>query len=156
MLRPATFSIISQQVEDTLSPYHTKAGREIERVETGVVSAQEMFEHAKSENNLWTWALRGIGVLVMAIGFAMVVGPFTTLIDVIPFLGDIVGAGVGFAAAILAGAVSLVVIAVAWFVVRPILTIALIAAAIGALILGRNFAAKRKQNVIATAAPSAG
>lgn len=155
VLRPATFSIISQQVGDTLSPYHTKAGREFERVESGVVSAEEMFAHAKSENNLWTWALRGIGVLVMGIGFGMIVGPFTTLMDVIPFLGDIVGAGVGFAAFILAGVVSLVVIAVAWFVVRPILTFVLIAAAAGALIFGRNFAAKRKQATLTTQATGA-
>jgi hypothetical protein len=149
VLRPATFSVISQQVVDTLSPYHTKANREIERVESGVVSAEEMFAHAKSENNLWTWVLRGIGVLVMTIGFGMILGPFTTLLDVIPFLGGIVGAGIGFVGFVLAGVVSLVVIAVAWFVVRPVLSIALIAAAVGTLIFGGRFAAKRKQATLA-------
>jgi hypothetical protein len=144
VLKPAPFSILARQTAGTLDAYPTKAGREIQRVESGNVPAAEMFQHAEKENSMITWGLRLGGTLLMAIGSGLILSPISTLADVIPILGDIVGMGTFIAALIIAVLVSLVVIAVAWFAVRPALSVVLIAAAIGAVILCKRMAKERK------------
>jgi hypothetical protein len=147
MLPPGPFSILAQQQGETLAPYPTMAGREIERVENGLVSAALMFQHAHSENNLLTWLLRGAGGLAMALGFRMVLSPISTLGSAIPIFGRILQTGVGFVATILAAAGSLVTIAVAWVAVRPAFGITLVVLAVGALFLPRLLRARRDPSV---------
>jgi len=130
-LKPAIFSILAQQQAGSLSPYQTKAGREIERVESGNLSAAVMFQHAESENTVITWALRFAGFIVMLIGFSLLLNPLKILADVVPFIGSIVGFGTGFISLILAFVGSLVVIAVAWLAVRPVLGGSLMLIALG-------------------------
>ena len=137
VLKPATFSIIARQTGETLDPFPTKAGREIERVESGSVAADAMFQHAESENAMLTWGIRLGGTLLMAIGIGLILSPLSTIASVIPIFGDIMGAGNAFAAIVLATVGSFVVIAVAWFAVRPVLAWMLIAAAIGVFVLGK-------------------
>lgn len=144
VLKPAAFSILARQTAGTLEAYPTKAGRDIARVESGKVPAAEMFEHAAKENSMVTWAVRLGGTLLMAFGIGLILSPISTLAGVIPFLGDIVGMGTSIAALIIAALVSLVVIAVAWFVVRPVLSVVLVAVAIGAVILSKHMAKERK------------
>jgi hypothetical protein len=134
--QPATFSILAQQTAGTLGPYTTHAGREIERVESGSLSAAVMFQHAQSENTVLTWILRGVGFVLMWIGFACALSPLKVLADVVPFVGGIVGFGTGLLAALLGFAGSLIVIAVAWLAARPILGGALLILAVAALIHG--------------------
>ena len=95
VLKPATFSILAQQTADTLAPFPTKAGREIERVESGAMSADLMFQHAESENRFLTWILRGVGFFLMFLGGSMLLKPLSVVADFIPFLGNIVGVGTG-------------------------------------------------------------
>ena len=141
VLKPATFSILARQTGQTLDAFPTKAGREIERVESGNVSAAAMFQHAKSENSVLTWVIRVGGTLLMALGLGLILSPLATVADVLPLLGDLVGLGVSVAALLLAIMISAVVIAVAWFAVRPLLSLALVAA-----VLGVWFAVKRSAN----------
>lgn len=142
-LKPARFSILARQTANTLDTYPTKAGREIERVESGDVTAAQMFDHAKSENTLLTWGLRLLGLILMTLGISLILSPIATLADVIPLLGDIVGMGTGIAALIMASFISLVVVAVSWFAVRPWLSVALVAVAIGAVIVGKRMGASQ-------------
>ncbi|MEI7954239.1 MAG: TMEM43 family protein [Verrucomicrobiota bacterium] len=135
VLAPAVWSVIASQIGDTLEPFQPKDGPAIERVEPGTVSAEVMFKHAASENSMLTWGLRLGGFVLMALGLGLIVSPLSVFADVIPFLGDVVGAGVGFAAILLAFVGSITVIAVAWFAVRPLLTIALALVAAAALIM---------------------
>ena len=150
-LKPATFSILARQTGETLDPFPTKAGREIERVESGSVPAGAMFQHAENENAILTWVLRAVGTLLMALGIGMLLNPFSTIASVIPFFGDIVGAGTAFAAIVLAMVASFVVIAVAWFAVRPLLTGALVAGAIVVFLLGRTIVGKKQAQGISIA-----
>ncbi len=143
VLKPATFSIIARQTGNTLDPFPTKAGREIERVESGSVEAGAMFQHAENENAMLTWGLRVGGLLLMAIGIGLILSPLSTVASVIPIFGDIMGAGTGLAAIVLATAGSFIVIAVAWFAVRPVLAGLLIAAAIGVFVLVKVSVGKR-------------
>ena len=135
VLAPAVWSVIASQIGDTLEPFQPKDGPAIERVEPGTVSAEVMFKHAASENSMLTWGLRLGGFVLMALGLGLIVSPLSVFADVILFLGDVVGAGVGFAAILLAFVGSITVIAVAWFAVRPLLTIALALVAAAALIM---------------------
>jgi hypothetical protein len=71
----------------------------------------------------------------MMIGLSMIFKVFSVLADVLPFLGSIVEAGTGFIAFLLAGVLSLITIAVAWIVFRPLLGIILLAVAGGLIVL---------------------
>jgi hypothetical protein len=135
-VKPAVFSILARQQANSLAAYQTKAGREIERVESGSISAEQMFKHAESENALMTWALRFAGFIVMLIGFSLLLNPLKVLADVVPFFGSIVGFGTGLVSLILAFTGSLVVIAVAWLAVRPLLGGSLLLIAAGAFVYG--------------------
>jgi hypothetical protein len=143
VLKPATFSVLARQTGQTLDAYPTKAGRGIERVESGNIPAAAMFQHAESENTMLTWGLRLGGTILMAFGISLILKPLATLADVLPLLGDLVGAGTFFAAVVSAVMVSAVVIAVAWFAVRPLLSVALIAAAIGAFVVAKRVTGKK-------------
>lgn len=134
VLKPAVYSILAQQSGDTLAPYPTKAGREIERVESGPMTAELMFQHALSENTALTWALRAVGFLLMSIGFGAVLRPLSVFGDVVPFIGGIIGFGTGLVSGILGFAGSLIVIAIAWLAARPILGGALLVVAVAAII----------------------
>ncbi|MDF1786434.1 MAG: TMEM43 family protein, partial [Verrucomicrobiales bacterium] len=69
---------------------------------------------------------------IMGMGLATIVGPLAVLGDVIPFIGSLIRGASGFVAFALAGVLSLVVIAIAWFTYRPMLSIPLLVGA-GAL-----------------------
>jgi len=135
ILTPAVWSIMARQTGDTLEPFQPHAGSAIERVESGSVSAELMFKHAASENSMLTWGLRFLGFVLMAIGLGLIISPIRVFADVIPLLGSIIGAGVGLAAMLLAFVVTLVVIAVAWISVRPLLTVGLGVVAVAALVM---------------------
>jgi hypothetical protein len=90
-----------------------------------------MIREAQQSNRILTWLLRLGGFLLMFIGFTLVFKPLSVTADVLPILGSIVGAGTGLVAFLLAAALSLVTIAVAWFVYRPVLGVILIAVAVG-------------------------
>lgn len=133
-LMPAPFSFLAQQQAGSLAPYQTRAGSEIERVESGNLSAELMFQRAESENTMLTWGLRFVGFIVMLIGFSLLLNPLKILADVVPFIGSIVGFGTGIISLILAFVGSVIVIAVAWLAVRPLLGGSLLLIALGATV----------------------
>lgn len=146
VLEPGEFSILARQKDRGLQTYLTKAGLEIERVESGQVAADLMFKHAMDENTAMTWALRFGGTLLMALGIGLILSPLATAADVIPFVGNLVGAGTAFASLILSAIVSSVVIAISWFAVRPVLSGVLVALAIGVLVLGNTLGRKGEKS----------
>ncbi len=150
IVKPGTFSILAAQIGETFEPYQTKAGDAIDFIEEGTVSAETMFKNAASTNTLITWLVRLGGFLFMAFGFMAIMKPLSVLGSVIPFIGNIIGMGTGLISFALAGTISLIVIAIAWFVVRPLLGIVLVALAIGGFIFTRKLAAGSK-TAVATA-----
>ena len=113
-------------------------------IEEGTVSAETMFKNAASANSIITWVVRFLGFLFMAFGFMAIMKPLSVLGSVIPFIGNIIGMGTGLISFVLAGAISFLVIAIAWIFVRPLLGIAMLALAIGAFIYTRKLAAASK------------
>ncbi len=122
----AKVSIIAQQTGGSFSPYLTSKGGQIDLIDDGIVSSEQMFADAKTENKIVTWVLRFAGFLVMFIGFGLVFRPLSAIADVVPFIGSIVGAGTGLIAFLLAAAGSFVTIAVAWIFYRPLIGIPLL------------------------------
>ena len=83
-----------------------------------------------------TWLFRLAGFLAMYIGLGMVLKPLSVLADVLPILGDIVGIGTSIVSGLIAFVCSLVTIAIAWVLYRPVLGIALLVlAALGVALL---------------------
>jgi hypothetical protein len=129
IVRPQTVSIVAQQAGNGLRGYVTKAGRTLEMLACGPHSSAEMFTVAQKENSTMTWILRLVGFLVMWAGLALILNPLKVIADVVPFIGDIIGMGIGLLTVLIALPLSLLTIAIAWIFYRPLLGIALLALA---------------------------
>lgn len=124
---PAMVSIVSQQRGNSFVPYMAKRG-EVELLEYGETSAAAMFKGAQESNAMLTWILRGVGFLFMFVGLKTILAPLRTLGAVVPVIGNIVGYGTGLIAFLLALALSLITIAIAWIFYRPLLGVGLLVA----------------------------
>lgn len=121
-------SIVGLQQSSMLMAYPMEKGS-ISLLEGGAHSADEMFQSAKAANKTMTWILRGVGLLVLLIGFSLLFKPLAVLADVIPFLGTIVGVGTGIVSFFLAITVGLITIAIGWLAYRPLLGVSLLVGA---------------------------
>jgi hypothetical protein len=120
-------SIIGRQAGTGFGEYQTQAGDPLLMVRPGTLSAADMFAAAQRENRILTWILRFAGVLAMFIGFMMVLAPLVVVADVVPFIGNILSAGSAIVSLVLTAIVAPVVIAVAWFWYRPLVSAAVLA-----------------------------
>lgn len=118
---PGPVSLIAAQQGSSFAPYATKTGGTISLLQTGIHSAVDMFKTAHFHNRLLTWGLRAGGVLMMFIGLALLLKPLSVFADVIPFVGNIVQAGTGLIAFVLALFFGFMVMGVAWIFYRPVL-----------------------------------
>jgi hypothetical protein len=80
----------------------------------------------------------------MLVGLGMILKPLSVVADVVPILGNIVGAGIGFVAFLISAVLSLTTIAIAWIVYRPLLGGLLLVAAVALVVVikGRLNSAK--------------
>jgi hypothetical protein len=143
VLRPGTISIVAAQAQKSFAPYTTQNEREIELVESGNVPAAQMFAHAQAANRTLTWILRAVGFGAMFFGGMLLLGPISALAHILPFLGSLVEIGFAIVAFFLSAIASMLVIATAWIVYRPILGIALIVAAIACIVLLKRLHSNR-------------
>lgn len=114
-------SIIAEQTGSTFMPYEAKSGAELYRLAMGALEPDEMFDNAKEENKIVTWILRFVGALIMIIGISTILQPLAVAGDIIPCVGDCIGAGIGIVATLIGLFLSLVVIGIAWVANRPII-----------------------------------
>lgn len=131
-------SVVARQAGDSFGAYETKVGGEIRLIRDGLLTAAAMFKAEQDTNKMITWLVRLGGFVLMFIGLAMFFKPLSVLADVVPFIGSLVGAGTGFIAFFGALAASMLTVAVAWVVYRPLLAVALIAATVGLIVLMRR------------------
>lgn len=141
IITPLEVSVIGKQDEDSIVTYATKNG-EISLLEPGRVDAQTMFAAAEDENTLITWLVRVGALIMMWVGMAMVLGPIKTLGDIIPFIGSLLGAGIGLFTGVIALILSTITMAIAWIVFRPLIGIGLLVLA--AVLLGGFIALRKK------------
>lgn len=150
-VNPGPVSIVAGQVQDSFEPYAMEKLGSIELLQTGTVSAEAMFESEKQSNILLTWLLRGGGFLMMFVGLALVTRPLSVLADVVPFIGNIVGAGLGVMALIIALPLTIGTVAIAWVAYRPWLGIPLLVIALVSFIFGVRVWRRKKGAKIAAA-----
>jgi Transmembrane protein 43 len=135
VVRPGPVSVVARQVGSTFEPYRAEAGGSIFLLEESIASADGMIEAAEAANTFATWMLRGVGFFLMFFGLSLVLRPLSVLGDVVPAFGNLLGAGVGLVAALIAAVCAFATIAFAWFVYRPFLAIVLLGLAAGAVLL---------------------
>jgi hypothetical protein len=130
-IQPTEVSVVGQQRGTRLDSYKTRVGGTIALLSYGAKSPEEMFEAAKAANSALSWVLRAVGFFVILLGFSSIFKPLSVMMDVVPFLGNLMEKGTFFLAFLCAAIVSLVTIAVGWIFFRPLLGIVLLAAAAG-------------------------
>jgi len=132
-------SMLGQQQGDAIVSYTSKNGTRIDRLFPGEISGAEMVAYLKAENKAITWILRIILTVLVCIGFAMLFTPVHVLVSIIPFLGKFIGKATGavaqFIGGILGVALSLLVIAISWIAVRPLVAIPLLLVTAGLIVL---------------------
>jgi hypothetical protein len=148
-------TIVAKQVGSTFEPYRARAGSTVDLQRKGIASADDMFQAAKESNTVMTWLLRAVGFILMMMGFSMMLKPLSVLASVVPLFGDIISAGAGIIAFLIASVLSLMTIAIAWIFYRPLLAIGLLAA-VGCALYGIWYLIGkfRKQRISAAAKPA--
>jgi hypothetical protein len=127
---PETVSAVGKQADGILVAYQGSNGGSIALIGSGNMPASELFAQAQSENKILTWILRGVGSLVMFIGFVCLTAPITWLARWIPGVGWLVETSMAIIAICLTAIVSTLAIALSWLAVRPLLAAGLFAAAL--------------------------
>lgn len=135
VVTPQTVSLVATQRGNSFESFHARAGSDILLLKEGQVSAAEMFRDAQTSNTITTWLIRGGGFLAMFLGLVLVLRPISVFASVVPLFGRMVGAGTALLAALLAAALSLATMALAWVAYRPLLGGGLLLAAVGAVVL---------------------
>lgn len=149
---PHEVSIVARQTDKTFSAYPV-GSESILLIADSVQSAEAMFQSAQSANSAMTWFLRIAGLVMMYVGLSCVLRPLSVLMDVIPFLGDLIGAGISLISFLIALPCTLVTIAVAWIYYRPLLGIGLLVVAAALIVfLFRKKAESHKRRIAADAA----
>eukprot|EP01098_Paradermamoeba_levis_P007398 TRINITY_DN3055_c0_g1_i1.p1 TRINITY_DN3055_c0_g1~~TRINITY_DN3055_c0_g1_i1.p1 ORF type:complete len:409 (-),score=140.57 TRINITY_DN3055_c0_g1_i1:64-1203(-) len=124
-------SLIGQQKSNRLVEYQTNAGDQLAFLEFGSLSAQEMFESQQAQNQIWTWIYRAIGWLLVWIGISMTTSFISVIASYIPILGGFINFGLGLANFLLSLIFCFLVVGLAWFRFRPLLSLSLLIASAG-------------------------
>ncbi|NCN11373.1 MAG: hypothetical protein GW938_16165 [Leptospira sp.] len=147
---PKDVSILGQLKNGVVGAFTTSRDTTIERLDEGTLSKEDMFAAAQKENTIMTWAVRAGGFFMMYTGLSLILKPISTLGAVVPFLGNLLGMGLGLIAGLVSFVLTLITIALAWIFFRPILGIALLAVAGGV----GFFLWKKKKDMAAQAPPN--
>lgn len=148
-VKPLTVSVIAKQIAKTFEAYPTEAGDDILMLSAGTLSAKNMFATAKETAAMMTWVWRLVGLICMFMGISLFLKPISVMGDVVPFIGSFLEMGIGLVAILIALPLSLMTIAVAWFAVRPVMSVVIVVLAIGAFVGIKVMAGKIKTRKLA-------
>jgi hypothetical protein len=147
-VQPQTYSMVAALASGSLAEYRGTRDYTIALAAPGAVSAEQLFKAKKAAESTLTWILRGVGFVVMLIGFLLVARPFSMILAFLPFLEGIAETGAFLIAVMMTIPLTLLVIAIAWVVHRPLIGGVMILLAIGAFVL---FGRMRTRRVAAVA-----
>ncbi|HLG42527.1 MAG TPA: TMEM43 family protein [Planctomycetota bacterium] len=143
-IKSGPVSVVAKQSGSQLEDVQTRAGSPVGLIYSGTLTAPEVFERAFLENTIMTWILRLVGVVMMLIGLLTLFTPITYAMNYVPFFGGLVNAGILLFSLLTALSLSLLTIAIAWLFYRPLLGGALLAGAIGLIVLLKVVAKSRQ------------
>lgn len=128
-------SILAKQSGSSFLPYISKQGKEMFRVESGIMTGDDIINVVEEENNILKWVLRLLGIILNMSGFAALLSPIAFLVKWIPLLGKGIAKVIGWIGGLVGLIVSFVVIAIAWLFFRPIVSIIMFVGVGGAIFL---------------------
>lgn len=140
-----TISVLAVQSGNGFSTYVSKTGYKINEVVEGKHNGKEMLQNLADSNKTMKWLLRLGGTLLVIIGLSSLISPLQTLANYIPIFGTIFGWISGIATFLVGIAISLIVIALAWFRYRPVMSIIIIACAVAAYVLSRYLSKSKNE-----------
>ncbi|MBR3209772.1 MAG: TMEM43 family protein [Bacilli bacterium] len=132
-----TVSVLAVQSDNSFNTYVSKTGYKINEVVEGKHSGKEILQNLSNSNKTLKWILRIAGTFLIIAGLGSLISPLQRLANYIPIIGTIFGWITGLATFLVGLAISLIVIALAWFRYRPIMSICIIAAGVGLYVLSR-------------------
>ncbi len=121
IVKNGTFSIIAAQKENTLDAFETSNGKTILLLESGNISADEMFKNAHSGNVFLTWVIRILSMIALFFGIKLMFEFWQLLPKLIPFTKKIEELGVYIFNGIIALTFSSIIISLAWIAFRPLI-----------------------------------
>lgn len=137
-------SMLGVQQGNTLTAFTGKKGKSIFQIRRGKYTGKEILNDLTKSNQRTKWFLRIIGTIAVMLGYSSLFAPLQNLTDKIPVVRSIVNAGASLVGTVLGLATSLLVIAIAWFRYRPVLSIVLIVIIV-ALLLFLKFGNKKPE-----------
>lgn len=140
-------SVLGKQVGDTIAEYTTKKNTNIKKIVKGTTNGTGMINEIESANKFIKWVYRFLGIFLIVIGISSILGPITTLIGYIPFVGKVVNSMIGVISFLVGLAISLVVIAISWFAARPIVAIVSLVIAAALIFVFVKYVKKNKGKV---------
>jgi hypothetical protein len=138
-------SVVGMQNGKSITEYTTKNQNSLFLLAAGAQSAKQMFANGQSDNSTLTWVIRAGGIVALFFGFFLIFNILSVLGDVIPIVGSMIGFATGLVSFILAIGVGGIVIAIGWFVVRPLLSAGLLIGA-GAIVFAYFKYGRKKTN----------
>ena len=144
VVKSGPVSVIGRQVGSQLGSFIGDNGTDLAMLQTGTVSAADMFKAAEAANRMMTWILRLIGFLAIWFGLMAILQPLVVMADVLPFLGDLLGMGLAIGTFFVGSALSIIVIAIGWLVYRPVMGVGLLVVAAGLLYLVKKAGKSRR------------
>lgn len=127
-------SVLAMQTGDHFKIYKTKKGKNFFNLYEDEYDGYDMFQMIAKNNNFGKWLFRIVGILCTILGVSSLFSPIQNLANKVPVLGSIVGVATGSVSFVLGLALSLVVIALAWFRFRPLLSIILIVVVVALIV----------------------
>jgi hypothetical protein len=128
-------SILAKQSGSSFLPYESEQGKKLFRVESGIMTGDDIINVVEEENNILKWVLRLLGIILNMSGFAALLSPIAFLVKWIPLLGKGIAKVIGWIGGLVGLIVSFVVIAIAWLFFRPIVSIIMFVGVGGAIFL---------------------
>lgn len=141
-------TVLAVQNNNTFTPYTSKAGKSVDRVFEGTRSKDDVVDQMTAENDILKWTFRIVGILLVVIGYMALLNPLNDLIAKIPIFGDIVNSAINGIAGLIGLSQALLVIAIAWFVYRPLLSLGLLALIVLLVLLIVKLCGKKKDKVV--------
>lgn len=124
-VNPGTFSVIGKVVNGEIQSNKTDDGA-FSMIKRGNVAMEDMFKAAEESNNMWTWILRILGIILVYAGLKSMFGFFITVLKVLPFLSNIADVAGSIVCGIFALVWSFLIIAIAWLIYHPLIALCIL------------------------------
>ena len=141
-------SVLAVQNGSSFVDFVSTQGKKINKIMEGKLTGSQLIDSIEKDNNMMKWIFRGIGALLICFGYMLLISPITTLASFVPILGGIVGSALNLIAFLIGIVHALIVIIIAWFRYRPLLSVALIIVVMVLLVIIKKLISNQKDNTI--------